>query len=380
MKNILTIFALLFVVSANTQTIRATIKKGGQDNSVIVAMRPSANMTAAKISTLYFSLAVPATALPRPVAAIKTNFITPVSYTLEVVPGTETINGTQYFVYNFLGDGAQAAGTERDYVAGADNNVAEVTFSEGPVAPNSVLIVSLENGGKTSNSYWNIFNLGNDVTDQTNMFYGGTPTNSALGYAGTSFTSISDVVLPVNFKGFYALKQGDNAKLTWDVSGDEKNSYFQVQRSTDGRNFSNIQKVEALKNGRSDNSYETMDLNLSKLGSKEVYYQIAQFDQDGTKTMSPVRKLSVDGLGKAVVAYPNPTPANAKLVVDAPEAGKGQIILRDNLGRQVQNINAQFNKGINQFELQMSGLSNGDYKVTVQGAGLNETIKLQKIR
>jgi len=377
-KIIILLFICLNYVSFG-QTVKATIKKGGQDNSVIVAMRPSANMVAAKITTLYFAVAIPATANPRPVATIKTNFITPVTYTIENVSGTEMIGGVAHHVYNFLGDGATAAGTERDYTAGVDNNIAEITFSEGPANPFEIKIVSLPDGGKTLNTYWNISNLGNDVTDQVAMFYGGTPTNSPSGYSGTSFTQIADIILPVNFKSFFALKSNDDAKLTWDVANDDKNAYFNVLRSLDGRSFKTIQRVEALNNGRNYNSYETADLSLSKLGTREVYYQIQQFDKDGQDTKSPVRMLSVDGLGKSVTAFPNPARTTTKVVVDAPEAGKGSLIMRDAAGRQVQVVNAQFNRGINQFEMNVMSLTSGEYNIQVKGGGLNETIKVTKI-
>jgi hypothetical protein len=361
--------------------MKATIKKGGQDNSVIVAMRPSANITAARITTLYFSIAVPAAATPRPVATMKTNFITPISYTMENVSGTEMINGVAHYVYNFLGDGATAAGTERDYTAGVDNNIAEITFSEGTIDPTEVKIISLPDGGKTLNSYWNIFNLGADITDQVAMFYGGTPTNSPAGYSGLSFTQVSGIVLPVDFLSFYAMKSGNDARLTWTVAGDETNSHFEVMRSTNGRNFSTVQRIDAFANGATNNSYEATDINLNKLNAREVFYQIAQFDKDGTKTMSPVRKLSVDGLGKAVTVFPNPARAvsTVKVVVDAPDAGKGSLIMRDAAGRQVQVMNAQFMKGINQFDMNVNNLPSGEYNIQVNGGGLNETIKLNKI-
>jgi hypothetical protein len=379
MKKIIILIFICFGYASYGQTMKATIKKGGQDNSIIIAMRPSVNITAAKISSLYFTVAIPATAIPRPVAAIKTNFITPISYSLQNVDGTELIGGVAHHVYNFLGDGALAAGTERDYTAGIDNNVAEITFSEGPANPSDVKIVSLPEGGKTSNSFWSIFNSGNDITDVTAMFYGGTPVNSPAGNSGTSFTQIGGIILPVNFSSFYALKSGDDAKLTWDVSSDEKNNYFEVLRSADGRNFKTIQRVNALGNGRSENSYQADDLSLSKLGTREVYYQIQQFDKDGQNIKSPVRKLSIDGLGKSVTAFPNPARTTTKVVVDAPEAGKGSLIMRDAAGRQVQVVNAQFNRGINQFDMNVMSLSSGEYNIQVQGGGLNETIKVTKI-
>ena len=164
------------------------------------------------------------------------------------------------------------------------------------------------------------------------------------------------------------------------MDGDETNAHFEVMRSVNGRNFTSVQKVNALANGRSNNAYEATDINLSKLNSREVFYQIAQFDKDGTKTLSPVRKLSVDGLGKSVTAFPNPAKTTTKVVVDATEAGRGSLIMRDASGRQVQVMNAQFFKGINQFDMNVGALPSGEYNIQVSGGGLNETIKLTKIK
>lgn len=388
MKKIFILYLISLGLFANikAQKMQGTIKEiPGEINSAIFVLRSDQAFNA-QFASVAFVVQIPDDVLPRPTISVAESFVA----ALPSGSWVQEVNTSAGF-HNYLLAIAPSNPPATNVAANVEFDVIRFTFSGLPNLNllKKIRVAHMAGAGPDTKYQFNISVAGNDFTNYIKMFYSG-PTSTSFplnpladeqtGYDTYQYAESSNNILPVTFKGFYAIKQGDNAKLTWDVSGDEKNSYFQVQRSTDGRNFSNIQKVEALKNGRSDNSYETIDLNLSKLGSKEVYYQIAQFDQDGTKTMSPVRKLSVDGLGKAVVAYPNPTPANAKLVVDAPEAGKGQIILRDNLGRQVQNINAQFNKGINQFELQMSGLSNGDYKVTVQGAGLNETIKLQKIR
>jgi hypothetical protein len=207
----------------------------------------------------------------------------------------------------------------------------------------------------------------------THVFYGGT-----LLKEGNVFIQRPGL-LPVDFLSFYAMKSGNDAKLSWSVAGDETNSHFEVLRSVNGRNFTSVQRVNALGNGSTNNSYEAIDINLSKLNSREVFYQIAQFDKDGTKTLSPVRKLSVDGLGKSVTAFPNPARTSTKVVVDAPEAGKGSLIMRDATGRQVQVMNAQFFKGINQFDMNVANLPSGEYNIQVNGGGLNETIKLTKI-
>jgi hypothetical protein len=205
-------------------------------------------------------------------------------------------------------------------------------------------------------------------------FYGGTLTKE-----GNIFI-MRGGLLPVDFKSFYALKTGEDARLTWQVENDLDNKHFEIMRSLDGRNFKAIETLKALNNGRSANSYETMDFGITKLGSREVFYQIKQVDKDGTITNSPIRKLSVDGLGKAVSAFPNPAKNTTKVKVEASEAGHGNLIMRDGMGRQVRLVNTQFHRGINLFDMNIMGLASGEYTIQVNGGGVNETIKLTKIQ
>jgi hypothetical protein len=208
----------------------------------------------------------------------------------------------------------------------------------------------------------------------SHVFYGGT-----LLKEGNVFI-LRAGLLPVTFLNFYALKSGEDARLTWQVENDLNNKHFEVLRSLDGRNFKSIQTIQALDNGRSGNSYETTDFSITKLGSREVFYQIRQFDKDGQNTVSPVRKLSVDGLGKSVSAFPNPASSTTKVKVDASEAGAGNLIMRDGMGRQVRLLNTQFHRGINLFDMNLLGLASGEYTIQVNGGGVNETIKLTKIQ
>ena len=289
------------------------------------------------------------------------------------------MGGTLHWIYNFLADGSTAAGTERNYVV-ADNNILEVTFSGGPQPPatSTIRVVSLIDGGASQNSFFNIYNLGTDVTNTTAMFYGGTPVNSPSGYSGISFTSLAGISLPTKFSHFLAIKKDDNADLTWTVETEENNAYFDVQRSLDGRLFTDVIRVNALRNGRTSNTYNTPDLNISRLSSKVLYYRIKQVETSGDITFSEVRQLNLDKKNFTIGLYPNPVISMTKLVVDAPEAGKAFIIIRDATGKSVQQINMEFIKGVNQKDLNATMLPAGEYNVTVIGEKFNQTIKMTK--
>jgi len=382
MKKILSLLTFGFISAATfaqaVDVFQATIKKvPGQDNVLKFVIRPLINYTG-QFSSCQFAISVPASIVPAPNAIVISRVVGLTYVLANAVATTQTASGSNFRNWTFIGDGV-GAGPTVNYMAGIEYEIADIVFSDGPFdASSTVRLSSYPDGGTDGQSYFYMALNGTQTVNRPNQYYGPGSVNGIF-ETGFSFVPLSEVVLPVEFKSFYAVKSGDDARLSWDVSADEKNSHFEVLRSTDGRNFQNVQRVNALQNGRSDNSYQTSDLSLSKLGSREIFYQINQTDRDGTQTKSAVRKLSVDGLGKSVTAFPNPARTTTKLVVDAPENGKGAIIMRDALGRQIQNINAQFNKGINHFELKLMNIASGDYNISVMGGGINETIKVTKI-
>jgi hypothetical protein len=393
------ILLLLATASIGQVDIQATLRKAviqtpGSSDVVEVYLKPTAALNTG-ISDFVFTIQVPAGVDPKPVI---TDLTTGSAFATAFAAGWQpvleaTANGFHHYRIAASTPNSAAAISW----AGSSDEKLVVSFKLNTSAnvTESVRLSHLANGGGEGAPFnqqyqYTIYTTqagdNSDATPYAKMFYGPTsfpdapvPGDEFAGYGTYQYSNANSVLLPVNFKSFYAIKSGDDAKLTWDVSSDEKNNYFEVMRSSDGRNFKTIQKINALGNGLSDNSYQSTDINLSTLGSREIYYQIQQFDKDGQSTKSPVRMLSVDGLGKSVTAFPNPAKTTTKVVVDAPEAGKGTLIMRDAAGRQVRVMNAQFFKGINQIDMNVMNLASGDYNIQVSGGGVNETIKITKI-
>jgi len=381
MKHIFLVLGFLGLAGLGVaQSTQATLKTGSAGNTAIVAIKPASAINGAKISTVNFAIAIPASVIPRPTVSIINNFNTNLTYNIDVIAGTQNIEAaTPYYIYDFAADGNVSAGAALvNYTSGVDNNLVEIAFGGGPLATSTVKIVSLPNGGNSFNSSFYIANLGVDLTNYTSMYYGTSPVNSASGLAGLSYLNLAGVSLPTKFTNFLALKKDDNADLSWTVDNEDNNAYFDVQRSLDGRLFTDVTRVNALRNGRSLNTYSIPDLNISRLGSRVIYYRIKQVETSGDITYSEVRQLNLDKKNLTIGLYPNPVVSITKLVVDAPEAGKAFIIVRDATGKTVQQFNMDFVKGINQKDLNASMLPAGDYNVTVMGEKFNQTIKMTK--
>jgi hypothetical protein len=373
MKKFIYIFSVLVLTySVGFAQFKANLSEG-PSNTIIFSAKPSSNVTNKGFSTIEYYVRYPK-------AAADFTYGTPTPNTTNF-PGMGTwqiakkeISDVTYWYDHLIY-------TAPSPVTGLRNYTADLVYEVVTVQINGPLVkdIGLTLVHREDETYYYAFtnNEGDDARPvlPSDFFYPATSVSGSI--PNRVFTQ--DILLPVNFLSFYSQKDGDNAHLTWQVDGDKDNKYFEVTRSTNGRNFQTIQRIEALNNGQLVNSYQATDININKLNAKEVYYQISQFDKDGQNTKSPVRMLSVDGLGKSVTAFPNPARTTTKVVVDAPEAGKGSLIMRDAAGRQVQVVNAQFNRGINQFDMNVMSLSSGEYNIQVQGGGLNETIKVTKI-
>ena len=266
--------------------------------------------------------------------------------------------------------------------------IASVTFDGGaPGATSLVKLLNVTNGG-TGFDYNYIAPGGNEHSGYSTPFYSNIASDPLLSNCGgpndafsqcSSYVGVGAVSLPVKFLSFFALKNGDDAKLNWTVESDENNRYFEIERSTDGRLFKTIGKVDAKANGKTTNTYETVDAGITKLGANLVYYRIKQTDKNGELTYSNVKNLNNVKKSTPVQLFPNPVKNVTKVVVDADAAGKGSIIIRDVTGKMVRQINAQFVKGINQQDINVADLASGDYNVQVIGEGFTYQLKLSKI-
>lgn len=106
----------------------------------------------------------------------------------------------------------------------------------------------------------------------------------------------------VNLKGTVLTRKN---LLTWDTESETNNDYFEIQKSTDGINFSTIGKVQGAGNSSNVLSYEFSDYEID---TEFSYYRIRQVDFDGEHSYT--KTIEVSRVNKTLHAYPNPTNGN----------------------------------------------------------------------
>ncbi len=141
--------------------------------------------------------------------------------------------------------------------------------------------------------------------------------------------------LPIELLSFNAVRSDNVALLLWETGTEINNSFFQIERSTDGFDFFPIGIIPGAGNSNNPIQYSFIDSTPVK-GIN--YYRLQQFDFDGASALSDVRVLDFSGslLGNLIM-YPNPLAADAELNIYFPEKGMLQLEVFDINGRMVFN-------------------------------------------
>ena len=103
-------------------------------------------------------------------------------------------------------------------------------------------------------------------------------------------------------------------------------------------------------------------------------------DQNGNFKYSNVITISLADITGKVVVAPNPVINEMKVTISSPQDGKMQWKLIDNTGRVIMQNSTHVRKGNgNNITINMHKLANGPYYLSINGAGINQKIKLQKL-
>ncbi len=137
----------------------------------------------------------------------------------------------------------------------------------------------------------------------------------------------TEVALPVGLLYFNAHENKNQVILNWATASEFNNAGFEMEYSTDTRNW---EKIDFIKGeGTSDqlNSYEYID-EFPKSGTN--YYRLKQIDFDGAFEYSDVVFVAMDAKTKIAI-YPNPTVG--KINITGTDNDAVDITIIDSFGR-----------------------------------------------
>ena len=188
---------------------------------------------------------------------------------------------------------------------------------------------------------------------------------------------VATTTLPVSLLDFSAVQKPDHTvELQWQTAQEQNSRYFEVQRSSNGKDFVSIGQVAAAGNSQVISHYSFVD--ASPL-SGNSFYRLKPVDLDGSYTYSKIVRIVGLAGSKAVEVFGNPFRDQLGLRIAAAVPDKLVFTLIDLSGRTCwqQTYSAQTgNNFINLYP--PAEIAAGVYVLQVKGAHTYQTVKVLK--
>jgi hypothetical protein len=236
---------------------------------------------------------------------------------------------------------------------------------------NLVTSGSLTGGaGSTSSKSWTV--SGNSLQVFACMAQNQVTENYQL----TTFNVSGGSAMPIELNGFFAKINSDNhIVLDWQTAMENKNAYFDIERSTDGQTFKNINQVKSLGNTTKGYTYQYTDVEpLEGI----AYYRLKQVDEDDNYTYSPIVSVNRNKYKNTVRLLSNPVAHTLEIGLLKSNNKILNLTITDLTGRVIMQ-ETRLQNGEMRLSIPTNNLSVGIYLLNIVGNDVRETLKFVKI-
>jgi uncharacterized delta-60 repeat protein len=178
----------------------------------------------------------------------------------------------------------------------------------------------------------------------------------------------SYVVMPLKLLGFTAIKEEKVNLLNWSTAQEVNLDQFEIERSTNGRDFSKVGQANAG-TGR----YIFKDATpLQGL----TYYRLKMINKDGSFEYSMVRMINNANKNVTLIAYPLPAKGKINLQLTSSKPQQGNISITDILSKPLILKSILLNEGTTNTAIDIQTLPKGIYFLKVVTTSNTETKKI----
>lgn len=151
--------------------------------------------------------------------------------------------------------------------------------------------------------------------------------------------------------------------VKWETASEQNSDYFQIESSTDGLEWSEIAKVQAMGNSNTTKSYKFYDTK-SVNGS---YYRLKQVDFDGKfEYFGPISSHLCVDKKNMINIFPNPNNGFFSIEISSNNNNPNSYIqIIDNKGRIIIDQKIEIKKGKNFFNFSNINLKSGIYTINI---------------
>ncbi len=189
-----------------------------------------------------------------------------------------------------------------------------------------------------------------------------------------SSAGASAAPLPVTFANVSAKETNGKVGINWSNLTESEINYYEIERSSDGANFSSIGKVSPKANDFSSQSYSFTDATPNAVN----FYRVKAVEFAGTYKTTTILKVSNQVTGKSFQVYPNPV-ENKVVTIQTNNIQGGvysaQVVTIS--GQVLMNKNVTFQNGSasQSFELP-ANINPGTYLLRIQNGDTNSVTTL----
>jgi hypothetical protein len=171
-------------------------------------------------------------------------------------------------------------------------------------------------------------------------------------------------LLPVSLTSFSAAVNGKKVELNWSINSEINTQYYEVEKSSNGTDFTSIGKLSAKGNSNVLADYHTSDI-LPVPGLN--YYRLKIVDENGLFNYSKTIIVKVDGISTIIASVrPNPFVNTVDIFLNLKNASKIRISISDNSGKILYRDITKGISGSNRINVNsLSKLSTGTYIMNI---------------
>jgi hypothetical protein len=195
---------------------------------------------------------------------------------------------------------------------------------------------------------------------------GGACSGASANFKIDDVTVAESIILPLSLTKFYAGYEKNKAKLNWETTNEIDFSHFEIEKSTDGKNFETVAVIPSKGNGTNSTEYYEYFDNLT-IANEILYYRIKMVDQNRSSKYTSTAKLKIRPSGLSIHSlYPVPAGNEININWNNNATGTTRFKITDFAGRTVLMQTLLTQKGTNFNQIQISKLPSGTYFLIIE--------------
>jgi hypothetical protein len=190
------------------------------------------------------------------------------------------------------------------------------------------------------------------------------------------YTFIDLLAIPVELTSFTATTNGKEVILNWSTATELNNQGFEIQRSTEGKEFFSVGFVNGQGTSTEQQNYSFADKNLD---NGNYYYRLKQVDYDGSYEYSDLVEIEWHAFSSYILEQNFPNPFNPTTTIGFAIQNKSnvKITIVNAIGEEVAVVlNEEREPGFYQVEFNATNLPSGVYFYQLKAGEFVSTKKM----